>query len=150
KLLASPTNCAAPLEAKLGTDLLYSTCSPKSHRSRRVPVRCVRFTAFGNWFCISTSTCRSVSTRLKGLPCQSSMAPREIGLPWLRAPRRRGSPGRAGCCQVAGRRDRQYRRFQNAEKLAQAIEEFDAAKLRDIAPGRSYDFYYLFHGIVQH
>lgn len=46
--------------------------------------------------------------------------------------------------------DAQDRLFQNAEKLAQAIEEFDKAKLRDIAPGRSYDFYYLFHGIVQH
>jgi len=46
--------------------------------------------------------------------------------------------------------DAQDRLFQNAEKLAQAIEKFDEAKLRDIAPGRSYDFYYLFHGIVQH
>jgi hypothetical protein len=46
--------------------------------------------------------------------------------------------------------DAQDSLFQNAEKLAQAIEEFDDAKLRDIAPGRSYDFYYLFHGIVQH
>jgi DinB family protein len=42
------------------------------------------------------------------------------------------------------------RLFQNAEKLAQAIESFDDAKLHDIAPGRPYDFYYLFHGIVQH
>jgi DinB family protein len=42
------------------------------------------------------------------------------------------------------------RLFQNAEKLAQAIEKFDDAKLQHTAPGRSYDFYYLFHGIVQH
>lgn len=40
--------------------------------------------------------------------------------------------------------------FQNAEKLAEAIEKFEDAKLQDIVPGRSYDFYYLFHGIVQH
>ena len=40
--------------------------------------------------------------------------------------------------------------FRNAEKLAEAIERFDDAKLREIVPGRSYDFYYLFHGIVQH
>ena len=46
--------------------------------------------------------------------------------------------------------DTQDSLFRNAEKLAEAIEKFDDAKLRDIAPGRSYDFYYLFHGIVQH
>ena len=46
--------------------------------------------------------------------------------------------------------DAQDRLFNNAEKLAQAIERFDDAKLRDIVPGRQYDFYFLFHGIVQH
>jgi uncharacterized damage-inducible protein DinB len=46
--------------------------------------------------------------------------------------------------------DTQDSLFQNAEKVAQAIEKFEDAKLQDIAPGRSYDFYYLFHGIVQH
>lgn len=40
--------------------------------------------------------------------------------------------------------------FQNAEKLATAIERLEDAKLQDTVPGRSYDFYYLFHGIVQH
>jgi hypothetical protein len=40
--------------------------------------------------------------------------------------------------------------FHNAGNLAQAIEGFDDAKLRAIVPGRQYDFYYLFHGIVQH
>jgi hypothetical protein len=40
--------------------------------------------------------------------------------------------------------------FQNAERLAQAMERFDDAKLQDTVPGRQYDFYYLFHGIVQH
>jgi uncharacterized damage-inducible protein DinB len=40
--------------------------------------------------------------------------------------------------------------FQNAETLARAIEQFDDAKLQDTVPGRQYDFYYLFHGIVQH
>ena len=42
------------------------------------------------------------------------------------------------------------RLFQNAEKLASAIEKFDDAKLQAIVPGRPYDFYFLFHGIVQH
>jgi uncharacterized damage-inducible protein DinB len=46
--------------------------------------------------------------------------------------------------------DAQDRLFQNAENLAQAVEKFDDAKLQDTVPGRSYDFYYLFHGIVQH
>ena len=40
--------------------------------------------------------------------------------------------------------------FGSAERLAAAIESFDDAKLRETAPGREYDFYYLFHGIVQH
>jgi hypothetical protein len=44
----------------------------------------------------------------------------------------------------------QDRLFQNAERLAQAMERFDDAKLQDTVPGRQYDFYYLFHGIVQH
>lgn len=39
---------------------------------------------------------------------------------------------------------------ETAEQLAKAIESFDDARLTDIVPGRSYDFYYLFHGIVQH
>jgi hypothetical protein len=42
------------------------------------------------------------------------------------------------------------RMFQNAERLAKAIEQFDDAKLQATVPGRPYDFYYLFHGIVQH
>jgi hypothetical protein len=40
--------------------------------------------------------------------------------------------------------------FQSAERLARGIEAFDDARLRDVVPGRQYDFYYLFHGIVQH
>jgi uncharacterized damage-inducible protein DinB len=46
--------------------------------------------------------------------------------------------------------DAQDRLFEDAEKLAHAIEGFDEAKLTETVPGRSYDFYYLFHGIVQH
>lgn len=46
--------------------------------------------------------------------------------------------------------DSQDKLFEDAEKLAQAIEKFEDAKLRDTVPGRSYDFYYLFQGIVQH
>jgi uncharacterized damage-inducible protein DinB len=40
--------------------------------------------------------------------------------------------------------------FQTAETLAQEIERFGDARLDEIVPGRQYNFYYLFHGIVQH
>jgi uncharacterized damage-inducible protein DinB len=40
--------------------------------------------------------------------------------------------------------------FRDAEKLAQAIESLADEKLKNPVPGRPYDFYYLFHGIVQH
>jgi uncharacterized damage-inducible protein DinB len=46
--------------------------------------------------------------------------------------------------------DAQDKLFEDAEKLAHAIEKFEDAKLFDIVPGRPYDFYHLFHGIVQH
>lgn len=46
--------------------------------------------------------------------------------------------------------DSQDSLFQNAEKLAQAIEAFDARRLEETVPGRPYDFYRLFHGVVQH
>lgn len=46
--------------------------------------------------------------------------------------------------------DTQDSLFRNAEKLVQAIEKFEDAKLTDIVPGRPYNFYHLFHGIVQH
>lgn len=36
------------------------------------------------------------------------------------------------------------------DELAAAIEKFGDARLTEITPGRSYDFYHLFHGIVQH
>jgi hypothetical protein len=42
------------------------------------------------------------------------------------------------------------RMFDVAEQLARAIEAFDDGRLKEIVPGRDYDFYYLFHGIVQH
>ena len=42
------------------------------------------------------------------------------------------------------------RLFQDATKLAEAIERFTDARLTEVVPGRDYDFYYLFHGIVQH
>jgi hypothetical protein len=42
------------------------------------------------------------------------------------------------------------RLFQSEERLAAAIEEFPDVRLSDTVPGRGYDFYYLFHGIVQH
>lgn len=42
------------------------------------------------------------------------------------------------------------RMFRTATELAQAIEGFADERLKHIVPGRQYDFYYLFHGIVQH
>jgi uncharacterized damage-inducible protein DinB len=36
------------------------------------------------------------------------------------------------------------------ERLAGAIDEFPDARLTETVPGRKYDFYFLFHGIVQH
>jgi hypothetical protein len=40
--------------------------------------------------------------------------------------------------------------FGACEELAHAIEVFGDDRLPEKAPGRDYDFYYLFHGIVQH
>lgn len=40
--------------------------------------------------------------------------------------------------------------FATGERFAQAIESFTDARLQESVPGREYDFYYLFHGIVQH
>ena len=42
------------------------------------------------------------------------------------------------------------RLFQHAEQLADVIEDFTDDRLDLPVPGRDYDFYYLFHGIVQH
>lgn len=42
------------------------------------------------------------------------------------------------------------RLFQSGEQLAQAIAGFGDARLQDTVPGGEYDFYYLFHGIIQH
>lgn len=42
------------------------------------------------------------------------------------------------------------RLFETANQLAAAIEAFDDARLHETVPGRKYDFYYLFHGVVQH
>src|SRR5262249_47744375 len=40
--------------------------------------------------------------------------------------------------------------FTTGQELAQAIEGFSDARLGETVPGRTYDFYYLLHGIVQH
>ena len=40
--------------------------------------------------------------------------------------------------------------FDSAEQLTEAIGTFPDTRLTDIVSGRDYDFYYLFHGIVQH
>jgi hypothetical protein len=40
--------------------------------------------------------------------------------------------------------------FQHAATLADAIEHWTDHRLRDVVPGRDYDFYRLFHGVVQH
>ena len=42
------------------------------------------------------------------------------------------------------------RMFENCERLTRAIAGFSDARLKETVPGREYDFYYLFHGIVQH
>jgi hypothetical protein len=42
------------------------------------------------------------------------------------------------------------RLFNNAEELARTIEDFSDGRLQETAPGRDYDYYYLFHGVVQH
>jgi hypothetical protein len=44
----------------------------------------------------------------------------------------------------------QGRLFETGERLARAIEAFDDARLNETVPGRDYDFYFLFHGVVQH
>jgi hypothetical protein len=51
---------------------------------------------------------------------------------------------------ATGWADARDRLIQSEERLAAAIEEFPDARLPDTVPGRAYDFYYLFHGIVQH
>jgi hypothetical protein len=40
--------------------------------------------------------------------------------------------------------------FRNGQRLASSIESFTDARLTGDAPERGYDFYYLFHGIIQH
>jgi hypothetical protein len=42
------------------------------------------------------------------------------------------------------------RLFQIGEAMAQAVEKFGDGRLQEMVPGRNYDFYYLFHGIVEH
>ena len=42
------------------------------------------------------------------------------------------------------------RLFEAKDLLSAAIEEFGDVRLTETVPGRSYDFYFLFHGIVQH
>jgi uncharacterized damage-inducible protein DinB len=40
--------------------------------------------------------------------------------------------------------------FSAGELLASAIESFGDPRLSETVPGREYDFYFLFHGVVQH
>lgn len=42
------------------------------------------------------------------------------------------------------------RMFETGEHLSCAIEQFDDHRLSETVPGRQYDFYYFFHGNVQH
>jgi len=42
------------------------------------------------------------------------------------------------------------RLFTAAERLAAMMESFSAERLRETVPGRDFDFYFLFHGVVQH
>ena len=40
--------------------------------------------------------------------------------------------------------------FRDAQELAKTLDRFPDVNLKKTVPGREYDFYYLFHGIVQH
>lgn len=40
--------------------------------------------------------------------------------------------------------------FEAKNQLSAAIEHFVDERLKEIVPGRNYDFYHLFHGITQH
>jgi uncharacterized damage-inducible protein DinB len=40
--------------------------------------------------------------------------------------------------------------FEVKDQLAAAIEKFGDGRLTETVPGRTYDFYFLFHGITQH
>jgi uncharacterized damage-inducible protein DinB len=42
------------------------------------------------------------------------------------------------------------RLLQASRQLSQAMESFVDERLPETVPGRQYDFYYLFHGIIQH
>ena len=42
------------------------------------------------------------------------------------------------------------RLFLNADRLRGAIEALTDDQLKETVPGREYDFYYLFHGLIQH
>jgi hypothetical protein len=42
------------------------------------------------------------------------------------------------------------RLFQTNAQLCDAIKNLQDSRLKETVPGRGYDFYYLFHGIVQH
>jgi uncharacterized damage-inducible protein DinB len=42
------------------------------------------------------------------------------------------------------------RMFATGEQLALAIEQLGDDRLTETVPGRQYDFYYLFHGVIQH
>lgn len=43
-----------------------------------------------------------------------------------------------------------YELHESQQKLISAIQEFPPQKLSDKVPGRSYDYYTLVHGIIQH
>jgi hypothetical protein len=42
------------------------------------------------------------------------------------------------------------RLFATADRFAKTVENLSEARLRDTVPGRDFDFYFLFHGVVQH
>ncbi len=42
------------------------------------------------------------------------------------------------------------RMLATGENLASAVEQFGDPRLAETVPGRQYDFYFLFHGVVQH
>ena len=46
--------------------------------------------------------------------------------------------------------DAKNRLFATAERFAKTVEAFTEGRLRETVPGRDFDFYFLFHGVVQH
>jgi uncharacterized damage-inducible protein DinB len=81
---------------------------------------------------------RAALGAVSGTPMPKSLAPPEAQWPPT-------SPGNNDAWKAAVNQ-----LFATNTKLCNAIRNLQDSQLKDTVPGRSYDFYYLFHGIVQH